>query len=267
MLVVKVGGGQGINYDFVCQDVAELWLGGKRLILLHGGSHETNVLSQQLGHPPKFVTSVSGFESRYTDRKTLEIFKMVYCGKINKRIVERLQQLGVNAVGLSGIDARILEGRRKAAIKIVEGGKKYVLRDDYTGKVEQVNKQFLSLLLENRYLPVVSPPALSYDGEAINVDGDRAAAAIARAFQAEKLLILSDVPGLLKDTSDPASLVGEIPRAQVGEFLGYAQGRMKKKLLGSCEALEGGVQEVILASGAIEHPIVRALQGGGTHIR
>ena len=102
-------------------------------ILVHGGSAETNLLSEQLGKPPRMVTSVSGYESRYTDQETLEIFKMVYCGKMNKGIVERLQKLNVNAVGLSGLDGRLWEGKRKSTIRVIENGKKRVLRADYTG--------------------------------------------------------------------------------------------------------------------------------------
>src|SRR5215467_5446111 len=118
MFVVKVGGGSGINYESVCLDFASIVKAGKQAILVHGGSYETNLLSTKLGKPPRMVTSVSGYESRYTDRETLEIFEMVYCGKINKGVVQRLQQHGVDAIGLCGIDGRIFEGARKAAITI-----------------------------------------------------------------------------------------------------------------------------------------------------
>ena len=129
MIVVKVGGGKGINLDAVTSDLAQLHRDGQPIVLVHGGSYETNLLSERLGHPPRFVTSVSGFESRYTDRETLEIFEMVYCGKINKSIVEMLQQKGANAIGLSGLDGRLLEGSRKDAIKIVDAeGRRRVLR-------------------------------------------------------------------------------------------------------------------------------------------
>ncbi|ULH14942.1 hypothetical protein MF271_13315 [Deinococcus sp. KNUC1210] len=115
MVIVKVGGSAGIDYDAVCADIAALWKTGQRLILVHGGSGETNRVAEALGHPPKFVTSPSGYTSRFTDRQTLEIFEMVYCGKVNKGIVERLQRLGVNAVGLSGLDGRIFEGVTRTA--------------------------------------------------------------------------------------------------------------------------------------------------------
>jgi acetylglutamate/LysW-gamma-L-alpha-aminoadipate kinase len=266
MLVVKIGGGEGMRYDTVAADVASRYRDGSRLVLVHGGSHETNLLAERLGKPPRFVTSPSGHESRYTDRETLEIFEMVYCGKINKGLVERLQGLGVQAVGLSGIDGRLLEARRKDTIRIVERGKTRVLRGDHTGAIESVNDALLRLLITAGYLPVVTPPAISHEHVAVNVDGDRAAACIAEALRAERLVILSNVPGLLRDVADPASLVAAIDTARLDEFMELATGRMKRKLLAAGEAIAGGVREVVLADARVERPIGAALAGKGTVI-
>ncbi len=266
MIVVKVGGSEGIDLDAVCQDIADLHKSGQPIILVHGGSHETNVIADKLGHPPVFVTSVSGYVSRYTDRETLSIFEMVYCGKINKSIVERFQQIGVNAIGLSGIDGRLLEGSRKSTIKIIEDGKRRVLRDDYTGKVERANVSLLTLLLENGYLPVVTPPAISYEGDAINVDGDRAAAVIAAAMKAEQLIILSNVPGLLRNFPDESSLIPLIEKERVEDFMEFAEGRMKKKIMGAAEAIAEGVGRVVFADARIQQPVRNAMQGHGTVI-
>jgi acetylglutamate/LysW-gamma-L-alpha-aminoadipate kinase len=266
MIVVKVGGGKGISRDAVCQDVSVLVKGGERLLLVHGGSHATNVLSTALGKPPRFVTSISGVESRYTDRETLEIFSMAYVGKINKLFVERLQQLGVNAVGLCGVDGRGMEGGRKAAIKVIENGKRKVLRDDFTGRVECINTDLLTLLLDHGYTPVLCPPAISYEGEMINVDGDRAAAVLATAFHADTLIILSNVPGLLRDVHDASSLISHIDRAHLKSYMEVAQGRMKKKVMGALEALEQGVRRVVLGDARLEQPVQQALQGCGTVI-
>jgi acetylglutamate/LysW-gamma-L-alpha-aminoadipate kinase len=224
------------------------------------------VVAEQLGHPPQFVTSISGFTSRRTDRETLKIFEMVYCGEVNKGIVEMLQAEGVNAVGLSGLDGRLLEGKRKEAIKIVENGRRRVLRDDYTGTVEKVNTGLLNLLLDNGYLPVVTPPAISTESVAINVDGDRAAAMIASALKAQKLIILSNVPGLLSAFPDEATLIRRIEPARAAEFMAHAQGRMRIKVLGAMEALEAGVGQVIFADGRVAAPVHAALAGGGTWI-
>lgn len=265
MFVVKIGGSKGINLDYVLEDIARQT---EPLVLVHGASDELNQVSAQLGKPPKMVTSPSGFTSRYTDRETLEIFAMVYCGKVNTVIVEKLQRLGVNAVGLSGVDGRLLEGKRKPTVKVVEDGRVKLLRDDYTGKVERANAGLLRLLLDHGYVPVVSPPAISDESEAINVDGDRAAAVIAAALGADRLLILSNTPGLLRDVEDEGSLIREIDRAGIDEAIAqFAQGRMKKKLLGAQEALDVGVRMVILGDARRPQPITAALAGIGTVIR
>ncbi len=266
MLVVKVGGSAGIDLDAVCRDVADLVAEGRRMVLVHGGSHLTNQVATALGHPPQFVTSASGYVSRRTDRRTLEIFEMVYCGQVNKGIVERLQRLGVNAVGLSGLDGRLLEGVRKSTLRVQQDGRVVVLRDDYSGRVEQVNVGLLRLLLDAGYLPVVTPPAISCQGEAINVDGDRVAAAIASALGAQGLIILSNVPGLLECFPDEGSLITRIPQAEIEDFMAHAEGWMKKKMLGVREALAGGVPWVVLADGRVSAPIRAALAGKGTVI-
>ena len=223
-------------------------------------------LSEKLGKPPRFVTSVSAHVSRYTDRETLEIFAMVVAGQVNKLLVERLQGLGVNAVGLSGPDGRLMEGRRKSALKIVENGKRKVLRGEWSGVIQRVNVSLLKLLLDHGYMPVIAPLAISHEGEMVNVDGDRAAAAVAAALRAETLIMLSNIPGLLKDFPDESSLIRSIGRGEVETYFPYAQGRMKRKLLGAKEALEGGVGRVILGDGRIESPISQALAGKGTVI-
>ena len=190
-----------------------------------------------------------------------------YCGKINTRIVEKLHQLGVNAVGLSGVDGRLLEGKRKSTVRIIEEGKKKLLRNDFTGRVEKANVNLLTLLLGQGYLPVVSPPAISYEGEIINVDGDRAAAVIAEGLGADRLIILSNTPGFLKDADAEETLIPRLNRDDIDDVIRkYARGRMKKKLLGAREALEAGVGTVILGDGRIPNPVTLALQGKGTVI-
>jgi len=266
MLVIKVGGGQGISYEKVCSDLAELHVKKHPWLLVHGGSNETNVLATALGHPPRFVTSASGYESRYTDRATLEIFEMAYCGKVNKGIVERLQSLGVPAIGLAGLDGRLLAGPRKATLTIVEQGKKKVLRDDHTGKITSVNTELINLLYDAGYVLAVCPPAISDDHVAVNVDGDRAAARIAEALGAHDLVILSNVPGLLTDPEDESSLITHIAPSNLDRYFEYAKGRMKKKLMAVREALAGGVGRVVLGDARLAHPVQEALSGRGTVI-
>jgi len=267
MIVVKVGGSLGIDYDALCEDVAMLSKEGKKIILIHGGSAETNRVAEALGHPPQFITSPSGYTSRFTDRETLEIFEMVYCGKMNKGIVERLQKHSVNAVGLSGLDGRIFEGKHKDKVRSVENGKIKILRGDHTGTVEKVNTHLLDLLLDNAYLPVLTPPGSSFEGVAVNVDGDRAAAAVATAMKAEALLLLSNIPGLLKDFPNEDSLIKEIPANDVEAYMEFAQDRMKKKVLGAAEAVAGGVGKVIFGDARVAKPVQFALAGNGTIVQ
>ena len=266
MIVIKVGGGKDLNIDAVVADLAALRSQGQELLLVHGGAETTNEVAEALGHPPEFVTSESGYVSRRTDRRTLEIFEMVYCGQLNKMWVEKLQIAGINAVGLSGLDGRVFEGKRKDTLRVRVNGKRMVLRDDWTGTVERVNTDLLQLLITNGYFPVLTPPGSSDAGEAINVDGDRAAAMVAAAFNADALIILSNVPGLLRAFPDEASLIREIPKAKADDFMQYAEGRMKKKVMGAVEAISEGVRKVIFADGRVDAPISQALAGSGTHI-
>jgi acetylglutamate/LysW-gamma-L-alpha-aminoadipate kinase len=265
-LVVKIGGTEGVDFGAVCRDVAQVVNGGKRLVLVHGGSAEANQLGERVGYPPRFLTSPSGFTWRYTDPRTLEIFAMAVNGKVNTSLVQQLQATGINAFGLSGLDGRLMVAERKAAVQSVENGKRKVIRDDYTGKIKEVSAKTLEMLLENDYLPVVAPLALSQAGEALNVDGDRAAAEIARALRAETLIMLTAVRGLMRDFPDESTLVRTLPRQQLEGAMAFAEGRMKKKVLGAQEALEGGVGRVIIADGRVEGPISRALDGSGTLI-
>jgi acetylglutamate/LysW-gamma-L-alpha-aminoadipate kinase len=263
MLVVKVGGGKGIDIENVLDDLVK----HKDVILVHGGNYETNEISERLNKPPRFITSPSGYTSRLSDPETIDIMTMVYAGKLNKSIVARLQERGLNAVGLSGVDGRLLEGKRKRNVRSVENGKVKLIRDDYTGRVERVNTDLLELLLSNGYMPVITIPAISYEHEAINVDGDRAASVIASTLKAEKLIILSNVSGLLRDVSDDTSVISNITQADLDDHIeNFAKDRMKKKLLGAKEALEAGVGQVILASANTPSPIASAIEGNGTVI-
>ncbi|MBL7162872.1 MAG: [LysW]-aminoadipate kinase [Anaerolineales bacterium] len=265
-IVVKLGGTEGVDFSAICQDAAALLKTGQRLVLVHGGSAEANALGEAVGYPPRFVTSPSGFTSRYTDRKTLEIFAMAVNGKVNTLLVEQLQTIGVNALGISGLDGQLMVAKRKAAIRIVENGKRKILRDDYTGKIQQVNADLLNTLLDAGYTPVIAPLAVSEESEALNVDADRAAAMVAAVLKADTLLLLTAVPGLLKDFPNESTLIKKISQSELESALEIAQGRMKKKVLGAGEALEGGVGQVIIADGRVENPISNALEGNGTVI-
>ena len=264
--VVKLGGTEGVDFSAICSDAAELLKQGKRLVLVHGGSAEANALGESLGTPSKMITSPSGYTSRYTDRKTLEIFLMAVNGKVNSLLTEQLQMLGINAFGLCGLDGKLIQATRKDSIQSVENGKRKIIRDDYTGKIESVNNELLTMLIDAGYLPVIAPVAVSEKGEALNVDADRAAAMVASVLRAETLILLTAVPGLMRSFPDESTLIRQLPQSQLSTASEAAQGRMKKKVLGAEEALQGGVCRVIIADGRIQNPITNALAGNGTVI-
>lgn len=268
IIVVKLGGTEGVDFSAICHDAAELLKQGRKLVFVHGGSAEANALGESLGAPPKMITSPSGYTSRYTDRRTLEIFLMAVNGKVNSLLTEQLQMLGINAFGLCGLDGKLIQATRKDSIQSIdaERGKRKIIRDDYTGKIESVNNELLMMLIDAGYLPVIAPVAVSEKGEALNVDADRAAAMVASALKAETLLLLTAVPGLMKNFPDESTLIRQMPQSQLGAASEAAQGRMKKKVLGAEEALKGGVTRVIIADGRIQNPITNALQGNGTVI-
>jgi acetylglutamate/LysW-gamma-L-alpha-aminoadipate kinase len=179
-----------------------------------------------------------------------------------------LQALGVNAVGLSGVDGRLMGAKRKDAVRAIDPatGKQRIIRDDYTGKIEQINGSLLRLLLDAGYTPVIAPLALGAECEKLNVDGDRAAAMVAGAICADTLVILSNVPGLLANFPDESSLIRNLGRNEMTRAIDIAGGRMKKKVLAAQEALEIGVNRIVLADSRRPDPIRAALAGEGTVI-
>jgi len=262
-IVVKIGGGAGVATANIVEEIARSFAGRQPLVLVHGGSDLTNTLAERLGHPVRMITSPTGMVSRYTDSETLRIYAMAVAGQINTELVASLQQRGVNALGLAGVDGRLLLARRKAAVRsVTPEGRVQILRDDYTGSIEQVNSGLLQQLLRAGYTPVIAPLALSSEGERLNVDGDRAAAAIAVSLQAEALVIMTNVPGLLADPQQNTTLVRTIAAEHLEHYMPYAQGRMRKKLLGAQEAIHGGVPRVYIGSGSL----TAVLAGEGTVI-
>ncbi len=262
-LVVKIGGGAGVATEDILREIATYSAEGQRIVLLHGGSDLVNSLGERLGHPAQMITSPNGMISRYTDPETLRIFAMAVAGQINTDLVTRLQRQGVNAIGLAGVDGRLLLARRKAAVRsLTPDGRVRILRDDYTGRIEEVNIALLHMLLDVGYTPVIAPLAMSREGERLNVDGDRAAAAVAAALHADTLVMMTNVPGLMADPADAATLIRSIPAGLLADFMRYAQGRMSKKLLGAQEALQGGVQRVCIGNAALRD----VLDGEGTTI-
>ncbi len=258
LLVIKMGGSilkDGASGDLVT-DLKNV-VKDHKVVLVHGGGVEVTEIAKKLGKEQQFIISPEGFRSRYTDKETIDIYTMVMAGKINKQIVLALQSQGIPSVGLSGLDAQILQAeRKKRLIAVDERGRKRVLDGGYTGKINQVNTDILHLLLERGYTPIVTPIAVSEEHEPLNVDGDRTAAVIAGALKADKLILLTDVAGLM--------LKGErIPRigsSEIKEILSNIGAGMSTKVHAATEALNEGVAEVLVTSGSGIAPISSALK-------
>ena len=264
LIVVKVGG--SLELDAAGPLLDELAARAMPLVVVHGAHRQLDRLATLLGHPPRMVTSARGEVTRYTDAQTMDHFLMAYCGLVNKRLVEGLRRRGADAVGLSALDGGIAVGRRRPDLRIVDRGRAVVLHDDHAGTVEEVETSLLRLLLDSGRLPVLTPPAISREGVALNVDGDRLAAEVAVALEAERLVILMDTPGLLRDPADPTSLVERIEPAALKDHLPLARGRARVKLRAAQRAIAGGVPAVVLGDGRGERPLARCDQGGGTWV-
>ena len=227
-----------------------------KLVIVHGGGDVVTDIASRLGHPPRFVSSPKGFQSRYTDRDAIEIFSMVMAGKINKMIVSTLQGYGVNAIGLCGLDGGLVKAQRKSQIIVIdERGRKMLLEGDYTGTIESVDNRLLKLLLDNDFVPVVAPLAMGSKAEPLNVDGDRMAASIASAIQANKLVLLTDVEGVYLNSKP----VSRLRAGEAKDILNQMGPGMITKLYASMEALDKGVEEVFIASGLRLNPVSEAL--------
>ncbi len=256
MITIKIGGSVVDDlHPSTISDIKKI-VEQEGLILVHGGGKEVTRITEKLGKQPKFIVSPSGIKSRYTDKETAEIFTMVMSGKINKRIVRMLQKNGINAVGLSGIDGKVLQAERKKKLLIVnEKGRKQVIDGGYTGKITNVNSAFIKSLLEQGYTPVIAPVALSEEFDFLNVDGDRAAAYVAGKVQTDKVLFLTNVDGLLVDDK----LVENLTLAEAKEIRPKIGFGMEKKILAATEALDMGVSEALIANGQKENPISSAI--------
>ncbi len=265
MIIIKVGGGKTINWDFIAKDVARLQK-KEDIIIVHGASVKRDEIAEKLGSPTKTVTSPSGITSVYTDEKALEIFLMVYAGLANKQIVAKLQKYGVNAVGLSGVDGKLWQAKPKKELLVKEGSKTKLIKDNKTGRVEKINTELIKILLNNSYVPVISAPAISYENEIVNTDNDWAAAVMAGALKADTLVYLFEAPGLLRNYKDESTLIKKISKDKLSDYFQYAQGRMKKKLLGVQKAVEFGIKKIYWGDGRIKNPITNSLKGKGTLI-
>jgi len=257
LLVVKLGGSilrTGASLELF-EDLKEI-IKENKIVFVHGGGAEVTEVASKLGKRQEFVISPQGFRSRYTDKETIEIFTMVMAGKMNKNIVLALEKQGINAVGLSGLDGFLLKALRKKRLIIIDKrGKKKVIDGGYTGKIIDINTDLLQSILKKNYTPVITPIAISEEFEPLNVDGDRTASAIASSLNADKLILMTDVDGLILNKK----LVAKITVSEIKSILPEIGQGMSTKVHASIEALNAGVKEVIITSGSGKKPLSLAL--------
>ncbi len=257
IVVVKYGGNAMVNEQLkqqVMEDVVLLWLIGIRVVLVHGGGPEISQLMDRLGKKPEFVDGL-----RVTDKETIDIVQMVLAGKVNKSLVTLLERKGGNAMGISGMDGRLIEAKIKDP------------RLGYVGSITGVNIQPVLDLLEKGYIPVISTVGCDSEGNAYNINGDTAAAWVAGALGAERLIMMTDIAGILRDPKDPTSLIPELTISQAVKLFEeqVISGGMIPKVECCIDAIHMGVKKVIIMDGRVPHSILMELltdEGAGTMV-
>ena len=262
MMLIKIGGGESIALEAVISDLAEI---EQPFVIVHGANVLRDQLAQRLGMEKKILTSLSGYTSVFSDQDALDVIMMSYSGLRNKQIVELCQRHGIDAVGLTGHDGRLVQGERNKGLRVRENGKT-MIRRDLSGKPRAINTALLSLLLDNGYCPVLTIPIADEKGFAINSENDDIVAQIASQMELETVLQLIEAPGFLDDPENDRSLVASMSLAELRRREAGVEGRIKRKLLALTRLCEGGKTRVIIADGRVENPIKSALAGAGTHI-
>ena len=257
VIVVKYGGHAMTDETLkqqVMEDIALLWLIGVKIVLVHGGGPEINLLMERLGHVPQFIDGC-----RVTDEETIEIVQMVLAGKVNKSLVNLLNKKGVKAIGLSGMDGKLLMCKKKDE------------KLGFVGDIVKVNPKVIRDVIEKNYIPVISTVGADTKGNLYNINGDTAAAYIAGALNAERLIMMTDIAGILRDKDDPSTLIRKMTVAQSAELhsSGIISGGMIPKVDCAVEAIKSGVNNVVIMDGRVPHSILMELltnEGAGTMI-
>ncbi|MBQ9827177.1 MAG: acetylglutamate kinase [Lachnospiraceae bacterium] len=258
VVVVKYGGNAMKNEKLkeqVMEDIVLLWLIGVKIVLVHGGGPEINELMKKVGKEPEFINGL-----RVTDKETVDIVQMVLAGKINKTLVNLIQMKGGNALGLSGIDGRMLLAKKKSEAL------------GYVGDIKHINIKPVRDVLDNGYIPVVSTIACDEEGNTLNINGDTGAAFVAAALNAERMLMMTDIAGICRDKDDPSTLIPELTVDEAVELYkeGIISGGMIPKVDCCLDAINHGVKNTVILDGTIPHSILMELltdEGAGTWIR
>ncbi|MCF7845789.1 MAG: [LysW]-aminoadipate kinase [Candidatus Peribacteraceae bacterium] len=263
LLVLKFGGGEGIDLESLSKNVAKLQNSDTKIVVVVGANAELSRVQKERGIEPKMITSERGEKSRWTDEATLGLLKEVY-GDTAEKVADEINKSGGTALGQIASQDNLVIAKQHGRMRIVEDGKVKVVDGDLTGSIEKVAAEKISKILDSKKILVLAPPAATEAGAEVNVDGDKIAAKVAVELKTDKLIFFANTPGLLENVADESSLIREIPIAQADEF---AVGRMKKKILSAKRAIEAGVGEVIFADGRLaENPIDAALSGNGTRV-
>ncbi len=262
MMLIKIGGGEQINLEAAIADLATL---EQPFVIVHGANVLRDQLAQKLGKEKQVLTSVSGYASVFSDQDAIDVIMMSYSGLRNKQIVELCQRNNINAVGLTGLDGRLVQGERNKGIRVRENGKTLIKRD-LSGKPRSINSQLLMMLLDNGYCPVLTIPIADENGFAINSENDDIVVQIASALDIDTVIQLIEAPGFLDDPADETSLVTSMSLSELERREASVEGRIKRKLLALTRLCKGGKTRVIIADGRGERPIISALDGAGTHI-
>jgi acetylglutamate/LysW-gamma-L-alpha-aminoadipate kinase len=263
MIIIKIGGGRDVNLKGVVQDLATLT---ERFIIVHGANAVRDEIAAKMGYPTRSVTSVSGYSSVLSDEKAIDAIMMGYAGIQNKRLVELCQQRGINAVGLSGLDGKLIQGARNKGIRVRQNEKTLMMRD-FSGKPKQINQELIALLLDHGYVPVICIPIIDENNCAINSENDDIVAVLQETLHADTVIQLIEAPGFMDDITDHHSLVPSISRAELDTREAQVEGRMKRKMLALKKLMENGAARVIISDGRVEHPVQDALSGKGTIIQ
>ncbi len=258
IVVVKYGGNAMISEELkmqVMEDIVLLWLIGVKPVLVHGGGPEISEMLKKVGKESKFVDGL-----RVTDKETAEIVQMVLAGKINKQLVNLLGEFGGNAVGISGIDGHLIEAKVKDE------------RLGFVGEITNVNVQPILDLIEKQYIPVVSTVGCDREGNVYNINADTAASYIAGAMHAERLITMTDIPGILRDVNDPDSIIKRVNIEEARQLFseGVISGGMIPKVECCIEAIEKGVRRVTILDGRVPHAVLLELltnEGAGTMVK
>ncbi|MBP5331773.1 MAG: acetylglutamate kinase [Lachnospiraceae bacterium] len=257
IVVIKYGGNAMINEQLkkqVMEDIVLLRLIGVKVVLVHGGGPEINDLMDRLGKKPEFIDGL-----RVTDKETVDIVQMVLAGKVNKSLVNMLELNGGRAIGLSGMDGRLIEAKQKDQ------------KLGYVGEVTKIHIKPVTDLLDMGYIPVISTIGRDRDGNIYNINGDTAAARIAGALEAERLIMMTDIAGILKDKDDPSTLIPKITPEEAEKLYasGIVSGGMIPKVQCCVDALKHGVKNVVIMDGRVPHSILLELltdEGAGTMV-